>query len=64
VATALVEEKYNTKTSRNKYPITIFQEGLLYKPFFIAIDNQGLVTIGPNKKTVVTYMVGKLKVLI
>ena len=64
VATALVEEKHNTKTSRNKYPIIIFQGGLLYKPFFIAIDNQGLVTIGPNKKTVATYVVGKLEVLI
>jgi len=32
VATALVEEKYNTETSRNGYQITIFQEGPPHKP--------------------------------
>jgi len=64
VATALVEEKHNTETSRNKYPIIMFQEGPLYKPFFIAINNQGLVIISPNKKMVALYVVGKLKVLI
>jgi len=64
VATTLVEEKYNTKTSKNKYLITIFQRGPLYKLFFIAIDNQGQVIIGFNKKTVTTYVVGKLEILI
>ena len=39
VATVLVDEKHNTKTSRNGYLITIFQGGLLHKLFFIAIDN-------------------------
>ena len=42
----------------------MFQGGPPYKPFFIAINNQGQVIIGPNKKTVVTYIVEKLKVLI
>ena len=64
VATTLVEEKHNTKTSRNGYPITIYQRGPLYEPYFIAIDNQGQVIIGSNKKTVATYMVGELEVLI
>ena len=42
----------------------MFQGGLLHKPFFIAIDNQGQVIIGPNKKTVATYVVEELKMLI
>ena len=36
----------------------MFQEGLPYEPFFIAINNQELVIIGPNKKTVTIYVVG------
>jgi len=39
VATVLVEEKHNTETSRNGYPITIFQRGLPHELFFIAINN-------------------------
>jgi len=42
----------------------MFQEGLPYKLFFIAINNQGQVIIGPNKKMVATYMVGELEVLV
>jgi len=42
----------------------MFQGELPHEPYFIAIDNREQVIIGPNKKTVVTYMVGKLKVLI
>ena len=64
VVTALVDDNYNTKTSRDGYPITVFQEGLPYEPYFIAIDNWGQVIIGPNKKIVATYVVGKLKILI
>ena len=54
--TTLVDNKHNTETSQNSYPITIFQEGLPHKPYFIAIDNQGQVIIGPNKKMVATYV--------
>jgi len=50
--------------ARNGYPIQMFQEELLHKPFFIAIDNQGQAIIGPNKKTVATYVVGELEVLV
>ena len=64
VATVLVKEKHNTKTARNGYPITMFQGVLPYEPYFIAINNQGQVIIGPNKKTVATYVVGELKMLI
>ena len=64
VATALVDDKHNTETSRNSYPITMFQEGPLHEPYFIAINNWGQVIIGPNKKTVATYVVGEFKVLI
>jgi len=52
------------KTARNGYPIRIFQGGPPHEPFFIAINNQGHVIIGPNKKTVVTYVIGELEVLI
>ena len=61
---ALVNRKYNTKTSRNSYPIIIFQEGPPHELYFIAIDNQEQVIISPNKKTVAIYMVGELEVLI
>jgi len=64
VAIALVKNKHNTKTSRNSYPIIIFQRRPLYEPYFIAIDNQGQVIIRPNKKIVATYVVGELKILI
>ena len=63
VATALVDNKHNTKTSRNSYPITMFQGRPLHEPFFIAIDNKGQVIIGPNKKTVAMYVVGELEIL-
>jgi len=62
--TVLVDNKHNTKTSQNSYLITMFQEGLLHEPYFIVIDNQGQVIIGPNKKMVAIYIVGELKVLI
>jgi len=64
VATILVKEKHNTEISRNRYPITIFQEGLPHELFFIAINNQRLVIIGPNKKMVAIYVVKELEVLI
>ena len=59
-----VENKYNTETSRNRYPINMFQEGPPHKLYFIAIDNWGQVIIGSNKKTVATYMVRELEVLV
>jgi len=64
IATVLVKNKYNTKTLQNSYPITMYQGGSLHKPYFIAIDNREQVIIGPNKKTVATYMVGELEVLV
>jgi len=39
VATALVDNKNNMETSRNGYPIRMFQGGPPHKPFFIAINN-------------------------
>jgi len=42
----------------------MFQGRPPHKPYFIAIDNQGQVIIGPNKKIVATYVVGELEVLI
>jgi len=59
-----VNQKYNTETSRNGYPIIMFQGGPPHEPYFIAIDNQEQVIISSNKKTVATYVVGELKVLI
>ena len=49
--------------SRNGYPIMMFQGGPSHELFFIVIDNRRQVIIGPNKKTVATYVIGELKVL-
>jgi len=59
-----VYNKHNTETSKNSYPIIMFQGGPPHEPYFIAIDNQGQVIICSNKKTVATYVVGELEVLI
>ena len=59
-----MDNKYNTGTLRNRYPINMYQEEPPYKLYFIAIDNQGQVIIRPNKKTVATYAVEELEVLI
>ena len=64
VVTALVDNKNNMETSRNRYTIKMFQGGPSHEPFFIAIDNQDQVIISPNKKTVTMYVVGELEVLI
>jgi len=64
VVTVLVDNKHNMEIVKNKYSIRMFQKELLYEPFFIAINNQEQVIISPNKKTVVTYMVGELEVLV
>ena len=64
VATALVDQKYNTETTRNSYPIIMFQEGPPHEPYFIVIDNQGQILISPNRKIVATHVVKKLEVLI
>ena len=64
MATALVEEKHNMEMSQNGYPIAMYQGGPPHEPYFIAIDNWGQAIIGPNKKTVVMYVVGELEVLI
>jgi len=42
----------------------MYQEGLPHELYFIAINNQGQVIIGPNKKMVTMYVVGELKVLV
>jgi len=39
VATAFVDDKHNTKTSRNGYLITMFQGEPLHELYFIAINN-------------------------
>ena len=61
---ALVDNKHNMEISINRYPIRMFQGGLLHEPFFIAIDNLGQVIIGSNKKAVAMYVVGELAILI
>ena len=64
VAMAFVEEKHNTETSINDYPITMYQRGPLHKPYFITINNQGQVIIGSNKKIVATHIVRELEILV
>jgi len=63
-AMALVDQKYNTNTARNRYQIPMFQEGPPHKPYFIAINNREQIIIGPSKKIVATHVVGELEVLI
>ena len=64
VTITLVDKKHNTETIKNGYPIVIFQGSPPYEPYFIVIDNREQVIIGSNKKTVGTYMVEELEVLI
>ena len=52
------------ETSRNRYPIKMFQERLPHEPFFITVDNQGQVIISSNKKMVAMYVVEELEVLV
>ena len=61
---ALVDQKHNTETVRNGYPIVMFQGGPPYEPYFITIDNRGQIIIGPSKKTVAIYVVGELEILV
>jgi len=42
----------------------MYQGGPPHEPYFIAIDNQEQVIIGPTKKIVATHVVGELEVLI
>jgi len=63
VATAFVEQKHNTETTRNGCQIPMFYGGPPHEPYFIAIDNREQVIIGPSKKIVATH-VGELEVLI
>jgi len=64
VTTTLVDKKHNTETAKNGYQIAMLQGGLPYEPYFIVVNNRGQVIIGPSKKTVAIYMVGKLEVLV
>jgi len=64
VATVLVDNKYNSEILRNRYLIRMFQGEPLHEPFFIAINNQGRVIIGPNKKTVAIHVEEELEVLV
>ena len=63
MATAFVETKYNTNTSKNGYHIKIFQGGPPHKPYFVAIDNLQQIIIGPSKKIVTTHVIGELEVI-
>ena len=61
---AFMDKKHNSEMARNSYLIMIFQGGPPHELYFIAINNWEQVIIGPNKKTVATYAVGELEVLI
>jgi len=64
VAKVFLEKKHNMDIARNGYQIHMFQGDLLYKPYFIAIDNRKQVIIRPGKKIVATHVVGELEVLV
>jgi len=64
VATAFMDRKRNTDTSRNGCKIPMYQGGPPHEPYFVVIDNKDQVIIGPSKKIVATYVVGELEVLV
>ena len=64
VATAFLDRKRNTDTSRNGCQIPMYQGGPPHEPYFIAINNKDQVIIGPSKKIVATHVVGELEVLV
>ena len=64
IAMALVDNRHNTETSRNRLPIKMYQGGTPHELFFIAINCRGQVIIRPNKKIVATHVVGELEVLV
>jgi len=64
VATAFMEKKHNTNTSRNGYQIKMFQGGLPHEPYFIVIDNMEQIIIGPNKNIVATHVIRELVVMV
>ena len=63
VATAFVETKYNTDTSRNRYHIKMFQGGSPHEPYFVAINKLQQIIIGPSKKIVAMHVIGELEVM-
>ena len=64
VATAFLEKKHNTDTTRNGYQIYMFQGDPLHEPYFIAINNKDQVIIDPSKKIVAMHVVGELEILV
>ena len=63
VAKAFLENKRNTDTSQNGQQISMYQGGPPHEPYFIAINNQDQIIIGPNKKTAAMYVVEELEIL-
>ena len=64
VATAFVDKKKNTDTSRNRCQIPMYQGDPPHEPYFVAIDNKDQVIISSSKKIVATHVVGELEVLV
>ena len=64
VTMAFLDKKKNMDTSRNGYPIPMYQGGLPHEPYFIAINNQDQIIIGSSKKIVAMHMVGELEIMV
>jgi len=64
IAIVLVDQEHNTEIVRNSYSIVMFQGGPPHELYFIVINNREQIIIGPSKKTVATYVVGELEVLV
>ena len=54
---AFLEQKHNTDTLRNGFPISMYQGGPLHEPYFIVLRLQDQPIIGPNKTVVTSHMV-------
>jgi len=64
ITMALVDNWHNTETTRNGYPIKMYQGGPPHEPFFIAINCWDQVIIGLNKKIVAMHVLGELEILV
>ena len=63
LAVIFMKQRHNTETSWNEFPISMYQGGLSHKSYFIAVNIKEQAIIGPNKKIVVTYIIGELVLL-
>ena len=63
IAVEFLKHKHNANTMRKRFPIEIYTGGPLYESYFITLNLQGKIIIGPTKKLVILHVVGDLAFL-